>query len=42
MKGAICASGVVQSMNEFSKRHIVIVPVSKLLSRELTEKNFLP
>lgn len=42
VKGEVCATGVLQSMVEFRKRHIVIVPVSQLLSKELTKKNFLP
>ncbi|XJZ25751.1 divergent polysaccharide deacetylase family protein [Bacillota bacterium Lsc_1132] len=42
VKGEVCAAGVLQSLEEFKKRHIAIVPVSELLERELTEKNFIP
>jgi polysaccharide deacetylase 2 family uncharacterized protein YibQ len=41
-KGRICSLGVTQSVSEFKKRQIKIVPVSELLSKELTEKNFIP
>jgi uncharacterized protein len=42
IKGEACSAGVWQSMDMFKKRNIKIVPVSDLLSHELTEKNFLP
>lgn len=42
VKGEVCATGVLQSMNEFKRRHVAIVPVSELLKQELTKKNFLP
>lgn len=42
VKGEVCAAGVVQSMGEFEKRHVTIVPVSELLKLELTKKDFLP
>ncbi|MGG1679182.1 divergent polysaccharide deacetylase family protein [Neobacillus sp. NRS-1170] len=40
--GKVCSVGVFQSMDEFKKRHIKIVPVSELLSEKLIEKNFVP
>jgi polysaccharide deacetylase 2 family uncharacterized protein YibQ len=42
VNGKVCSLGVIQSMNEFKKRQIKIVPVSELLTKELTEKNFIP
>jgi uncharacterized protein len=42
VKGDTCSAGVWQSMDLFKKRNIKIVPVSDLLSNELTKKNFLP
>lgn len=40
--GKVCSVGVLQSMEEFKKRQIKVVFASELLSKELTEKNFLP
>lgn len=42
ISGNVCAAGVIQSLDEFKKRRIAIVPVSQLLEKELTEKNFIP
>ncbi|MEH7106754.1 divergent polysaccharide deacetylase family protein [Bacillus sp. JJ1764] len=40
--GKVCSVGIFQSMDEFEKRHIKIVPVSELFSDTLIEKNFIP
>lgn len=40
--GKVCSVGVFQSMEEFKKRHIKIVPVSELFAGKLTEKYFVP
>lgn len=40
--GKVCSLGVFQSIDEFNKRNIKIVPVSKLFSGKLPEKYFLP
>lgn len=42
VKGDICSHGVIQSLKEFHKRQIKIVPVSGLMTKELTENHFLP
>ena len=38
--GKVCSIGVFQSMEEFKKRNIKIVPVSKLFSDEINRKVF--
>jgi uncharacterized protein len=40
--GKVCSVGVFQSMDEFNKRHIRIVPASQLFSTKLTEQYFIP
>jgi polysaccharide deacetylase 2 family uncharacterized protein YibQ len=40
--GKVCSIGIFQSMEEFNKRHIKIVPVSELFAGELTKKQFVP
>ncbi|WP_312471465.1 divergent polysaccharide deacetylase family protein [Neobacillus sp.] len=40
--GKVCSVGIFQSMKEFEKRKIKIVPVSELFSGNLTEKFFFP
>ncbi|MGJ7912768.1 divergent polysaccharide deacetylase family protein [Neobacillus sp. LXY-1] len=40
--GKVCSVGIFQSMDEFKKRNIKIVPVSELFSGALIEKNFIP
>jgi polysaccharide deacetylase 2 family uncharacterized protein YibQ len=40
--GRICSIGVFESMEEFKKRDIKIVPVSELFSGQLLDKNFPP
>ncbi|MBT2699701.1 divergent polysaccharide deacetylase family protein [Bacillus sp. ISL-40] len=40
--GKICSIGVFQAIDEFNKRNIKIVPVSKLFSGKLPEKYFIP
>lgn len=42
IKGNACSTGVMESMNLLKNRNIKIVPVSELISKDLTEKNFLP
>lgn len=39
--GKLCSVGVFQSMEEFKKRHIEIVPVSVLFAEKLIDKNIL-
>ncbi|MBO0962030.1 divergent polysaccharide deacetylase family protein [Neobacillus sp. MM2021_6] len=39
--GKVCSVGVFQSMDEFQKRKIKIVPVSKLLAEKLIEKQLV-
>ncbi|NRD80241.1 divergent polysaccharide deacetylase family protein [Bacillus sp. BRMEA1] len=39
--GKVCSIGIFQSMEEFKKRHIQIVPVSELFSDKLIQKNML-
>lgn len=39
--GKVCSVGVFQSMEEFKKRHIEIVPVSVLFEEKLIDKNIL-
>ncbi|MEH7158539.1 divergent polysaccharide deacetylase family protein [Neobacillus drentensis] len=40
--GKVCSIGVFQSMDEFKRRHIKIVPASGLFSGKSTEKYFIP
>lgn len=40
--GKVCSIGVFQSMDEFEKRNIKIVPVSNLFSGKSAEKYFIP
>lgn len=40
--GKVCSVGVFQSMEEFERRNIKIVPVSQLFSGKLTEQYFFP
>lgn len=40
--GKICSIGVFQSIEEFKKRNIKIVPASELFSKRLLDKNFPP
>ncbi|WML60278.1 divergent polysaccharide deacetylase family protein [Neobacillus sp. PS2-9] len=40
--GKVCSVGVFNSVEEFKKRNIKIVPVSELFSGKLTEQYFLP
>ncbi|MGG3470964.1 divergent polysaccharide deacetylase family protein [Neobacillus pocheonensis] len=40
--GKVCSVGIFQSMDEFKRRDIKIVPVSELFSEKLIEKNFVP
>ena len=40
--GKVCSIGIFQSMEEFQKRKIKIVPVSKLFAEKLIEKQFVP
>jgi hypothetical protein len=40
--GKVCSIGVFQSIEEFNKRNIKIVPASKLFSDKLSEKYFIP
>ncbi|WP_078550744.1 divergent polysaccharide deacetylase family protein [Litchfieldia alkalitelluris] len=40
LTGKICSTGIIQSMDEFNKKHIKVVPVSHLLSDELKEHYF--
>jgi uncharacterized protein len=40
--GKICSVGVFQSMDEFKKRKIKIVPVSRLFEGQLIERNLIP
>ncbi len=40
--GKVCSVGVFQSMEEFKKRNIKIVPVSELFAEQLHDKNFPP
>lgn len=40
--GKVCSIGVFQSMDEFEKRKIKIVPASKLFSGKSSEKYFIP
>jgi len=42
LTGKVCSIGVFQSMEEFEKRNIKIVPVSKLFSGKLTKSYFIP
>ncbi|MBD8067693.1 divergent polysaccharide deacetylase family protein [Bacillus sp. PS06] len=38
--GKVCSTGIFESMPEFKKRNIEIVPVSELLNEEIQEKYF--
>jgi uncharacterized protein len=40
--GKVCSVGIFQSMEEFKKRKIKIVPTSELFADKLTEKYFVP
>lgn len=40
--GKVCSIGVFESVEEFKKRNIKIVPVSELFFGKLTEKHFVP
>ena len=40
--GKVCSVGIFQSMDEFEKRNIKIVPASQLFSTKLTEQYFVP
>ncbi|MDF2557645.1 MAG: hypothetical protein K0R71_1473 [Bacillales bacterium] len=40
--GKVCSAGVFQSMNEFKKRNIKIVPVSELFDDNSMDQNLLP
>ena len=40
VSGKVCSTGICQSMAEFEKRHIKIVPVSELFDEILLENNF--
>ena len=40
--GKLCSVGVFQSMEEFKKRNIKIVPASELFEEKLLDKNLLP
>ncbi|MGX6444251.1 divergent polysaccharide deacetylase family protein [Neobacillus sp. K501] len=40
--GKVCSVGVFQSMEEFDRRNIKIVPVSQLFSGKLVEQYFIP
>ncbi|MFK9092805.1 divergent polysaccharide deacetylase family protein [Bacillus salipaludis] len=40
--GKVCSIGIVQSMEEFQRRNIKIVPVSKLFTEKLIEKQLVP
>lgn len=42
LTGKVCSVGIFQSMGEFKKRNIKIVPVSQLFSTKLTEQYFIP
>ncbi|WP_423798733.1 divergent polysaccharide deacetylase family protein [Neobacillus sp. SAB-20_R2A] len=40
--GKVCSNGILQSMDEFNKKNIKIVPVSQLFDYQLIEKKFIP
>jgi uncharacterized protein len=40
--GKVCSLGIFQSMEEFDRRNIKIVPASQLFSTKLTEQYFIP
>lgn len=40
--GKVCSKGIFQSMAEFKKRNIKIVPVSDLFEDVIIDKNLLP
>jgi hypothetical protein len=38
--GKVCSIGIFESLDEFNKRHIKIVPVSELFSKKMNNKTF--